>query len=512
MYLPQRWILQGALAAAVLMPVACSESSSEGVPAVTPSQSTSMPDDLHDYRFCEVLVTFQDRLTINNEVYNTLGFNDCPADLWGDLNVEAMAESYGAKTVDLNGPRHLVMNKLVLKGESLNGKIADFGGIEMRNVATSRYQLRDLADHQEFYGELKLHRSTVYTYDAGTRVYELTSPEGTGYVMTSYSQLIDPDLSMGDLAGLGDRLDLPEGWTYQARVLEEVYEPTTDGVAYALIDDLGNAYQRRGSAAEEASGDEITPEEVPGDLVAEISNDTSSARGVRTCELYELRIDGEFFVLDIWNNRDMHDCPDEWLAQIDESSFYVGGPRWRTVDLFMAIDENGEPADASDMFGEDAIAEIPAGLGLDMALAATVTLVEASKIERRDGIEVTTLDDVPAQTRQLLLGSTSAKPYEIQQVDRLAGTLIRYLAGEPVYTLDDGRCTYAMKYFTSKLNRSITDASALVGLGAEMAQVPDGWTYEIRTFDEDAYIIDTDNKQFVVEDEFGNSYDLLWCK
>ena len=154
-------------------------------------------------------------------------------------------DRYGADLAQLNGPRHLVMNKLVLKGESLNGKVADFGGIEMRNVATTQSKLRELSDHEEYYSELELKRSTVYTYEAGTTVYELTSPEGSAYVMTSYSQLIDPSLSMGDLEGLDDRLNLPEGWAYQARVLEEDHIPVTDGVAYALIDDLGNAYQRR---------------------------------------------------------------------------------------------------------------------------------------------------------------------------------------------------------------------------------------------------------------------------
>lgn len=247
MKLPDQVILQWILVSGVLMTVACGESSPAGVPAVTPSQSTAMPDDLHDYRFCEVLVTFQDGLGINNEVYNTLYYNECPAGLWKDLDAQAMAQEYGAKSVELNGPRRLVMNKLVLKGESLNGKVVDFGGIEMRNVATAQYKLRELTDHEAYYYELDLKRSTVYTYKAGTTSYELTSPEGNVYVMTSYSQLIDPQLTLGDLAGLGDRLKLPQGWTYQARILEEDYQPVTDGLAHALIDDLGNAYQRRSS-------------------------------------------------------------------------------------------------------------------------------------------------------------------------------------------------------------------------------------------------------------------------
>lgn len=261
----------------------------------------------------------------------------------------------------------------------------------------------------------------------------------------------------------------------------------------------------------EKADDGPLPEEAPAELTAQIPDGVPSMRGERTCELYELRIDGEMFILDIWNNRDLHDCPDDWLAQIDESAFYVGGPRWRSVDAVRTIDENGNLVTSIVPPAEDSLAEVPPGLGLQMSLAATVSLVEVAKIERRDGIEVETLDDVPVETRQMLLESPSANPYEMTQVDRLSNTLMRFTAGQPVYTLSDSRCTYAMKFFTSKFNPRLQDEAALVGMGAEMTELPEGWAYEVQTFEEDTYVVDTDNKQFVVEDEFGNTYDLFSC-
>ena len=39
--------------------------------------------------------------------------------------------------------------------------------------------------------------------------------------MQTYSQVVDPTLSFDDLAGLGDRLRLPDGWSYRARVLDD---------------------------------------------------------------------------------------------------------------------------------------------------------------------------------------------------------------------------------------------------------------------------------------------------
>ena len=47
-----------------------------------------------------------------------------------------------------------------------------------------------------------------------------------------------------DLATLGDRLMLPEGWSYTARTLDSDLVLSVDGEAIVLTDDLSNTYQR----------------------------------------------------------------------------------------------------------------------------------------------------------------------------------------------------------------------------------------------------------------------------
>jgi hypothetical protein len=50
-------------------------------------------------------------------------------------------------------------------------------------------------------------------------------------------------LSRADLPQLGERLNLPEGWTYQSRVLESPLRiDTTSRAAQVLQDDLKNSY------------------------------------------------------------------------------------------------------------------------------------------------------------------------------------------------------------------------------------------------------------------------------
>ena len=58
-------------------------------------------------------------------------------------------------------------------------------------------------------------RQAAFTFAAGRQVYELVAPDGTVWVMQTYSQIKDPTLSLADLPGPGvpadaaGRLDLP---------------------------------------------------------------------------------------------------------------------------------------------------------------------------------------------------------------------------------------------------------------------------------------------------------------
>jgi hypothetical protein len=84
---------------------------------------------------------------------------------------------------------------------------------------------------------------TVFSFDAGRTVYELTGPDGTKYVMQSWSQQVEPTLSEADLSTLGDRLHLPAGWSYAARTLAAPLRVvTTSSTAKVVQDDLKNTY------------------------------------------------------------------------------------------------------------------------------------------------------------------------------------------------------------------------------------------------------------------------------
>jgi len=65
------------------------------------------------------------------------------------------------------------------------------------------------------------------------------------YVMQSGSQQVDPTLEESDLSGLGERLELPDGWTFRSLTLtEELRVETVEADAVVLQDDLRNSYSK----------------------------------------------------------------------------------------------------------------------------------------------------------------------------------------------------------------------------------------------------------------------------
>lgn len=222
------------------------------VPETTRTQFLDVGDDLlleadleiRDYRYGEIIPVFTDGSNVRSEVYNSLTFNKLPADLWEALDVEAMKQEYGAIDIKMNAPRYFVLDKMKAGGKSNKGKTVDFGGIEMSLVAVIDTKLGEAVVGGSFYTVNEVQRTTIYTFFAGSSVYELTNPDGEVFRMQSYAQILDPTLSIDDLDSLGDRLTLPEGWSYEARVLDQESQMIVDGLAYVINDNLVNSYQK----------------------------------------------------------------------------------------------------------------------------------------------------------------------------------------------------------------------------------------------------------------------------
>src|ERR1700744_5345990 len=194
--------------------------------------------NLSGKRYGEVLLVTPGEAGPQATVYNSYPLNDCPAELWSALDAQAIATENGAATVLLNGPRYWLMNSIE-KATQGPRMIKNFGGIDMLLQATALLTAMNPAP----YTANQVNRHTVFTFNAGEEVYELQDPAFRRWVMQTWSQIVDPNLSRGDLRQLGERLELPDGRAYQAPVLESPLKiDTAQRAALVLQDELPNSY------------------------------------------------------------------------------------------------------------------------------------------------------------------------------------------------------------------------------------------------------------------------------
>ncbi|MEZ5177342.1 MAG: hypothetical protein R2746_03410 [Acidimicrobiales bacterium] len=216
----------------------------------TPSQRAGTPtkDGLRNVRYCEVLLVRQEGGEFSAEVWNTLGENDCPREQWEALDATAIATERGATAAILNGPRYWVLDSITSNIRA-DAPETTFGELGMFQAAVIDFEGE--VPSQDPYTERSIVRENVFGFGAGQEVYELVAADGTRYVMQSYSQIVDPSLSIDDLPTLGDRLELPAGWSYEVRTLDGPLDVTSsDGVATVIQDDLKDTYQRLPAAGD----------------------------------------------------------------------------------------------------------------------------------------------------------------------------------------------------------------------------------------------------------------------
>jgi hypothetical protein len=210
--------------------------------AQTPDKARHMIDGVRDARYCEIIPVVRRGVHLLATVYNTLGLNDCPSELWDKITEPAMKKRFGAFKVVLNGPRHFVMDAIAAAGDTAAGKTIDAEGLGLTARATINVGVAGL--RAKPYGERAIDRETRYVFRANQPVFLLVRPDGVRYAMQSYAQMVDKSLSYDNLPGLGSRLKLPAGWRY------EVMKPDSDlllgatGKAIVVQDDLDNTYQK----------------------------------------------------------------------------------------------------------------------------------------------------------------------------------------------------------------------------------------------------------------------------
>ncbi|MEN9803922.1 MAG: hypothetical protein RIS41_769 [Actinomycetota bacterium] len=210
------------------------------VESSTTSTSTSIaPESMRGKRYCEVLLLSPTASGIEATVYNSFPMGDCPEDQWRELDGTAIASEQGAALALLNGPRYWLMDMVERATDDVIS--LEFGRIAMNRYAT--VAITDTSSIGRSYSPQTVDRKSTFIFRAGQMVFRLTADDGRQFIMQSWSQQVDAELDEDSLATLGERLALPEGWTYESVTL------TTDLVigesgqpAQVLQDELLNSY------------------------------------------------------------------------------------------------------------------------------------------------------------------------------------------------------------------------------------------------------------------------------
>ncbi len=196
--------------------------------------------NLRGQRYCEIIFAQSES---HYAVYNTIGLNDCPEQIWAKITPSKIMKETGTLRVHLNGPRYWVIDGI--KNSSLvNPNVKIFYGLAMREAGVLHISFMDLFTSNKTYTARQVARKTTWVYQVGKPVYELIDPEGNVYVMQSYSIQKVPQ-NEASLSQLGSKLKLPQNWLFKTGVLKKTTTiQAIKNMAIVIQDNFLNTYQK----------------------------------------------------------------------------------------------------------------------------------------------------------------------------------------------------------------------------------------------------------------------------
>ncbi|MEO0323585.1 MAG: hypothetical protein AAF447_11555 [Myxococcota bacterium] len=413
-----------------------------------PADPSADPRDAFPGRFCEIFVGYpaESPGLIDFEIWGSQSLGNCPQAAWEALDFDAIQAELGAVFVLPNGPRAILAD--FGGGVAFGENVRSFGDIDMQVVSYLRDFDPSEADEETPYRSSLVEQEGEKGFSAGREVYELITDEGDVFTLVTVD--LNVISSVEDLPGLGARLtNLPDGWVWQATVLDADRRIEANGALQAMRDELGNTYQRAADPVADPRDD------IPG----------------RYCEILLGYLNDEGLLsFEIWGSQFVGDCPQAKWDALDFEAI-------RTEYEALFINPNGPRAGITDFGGdfEGVGEEIRVYGGIQMQLVSTIPSFDPS-MGGGGGYTLSLIDQ------------TSVKGYN---------------AGSEVYELltDDGRL-YTM--VTVDLN-NILDLSELPGVGARLENLPAGWTWQATVLDAERRI-EVDGNLESLQDELGNTY------
>ncbi len=227
-------------------------------------------DNLRGYRYEEIDLFARDALkkVPYVSVYNTTGLNggddsrdSAPKSLVDGLDPKRIAKKYQALVATMSPPRYWTIDWLIDRV----GAVRNFDGLDAawmgnRQAPTPTLFAKPISARPRSAKETSakptsnayrvafVARTAIEGFRKGSQVYLLDDPKGRTWAMVSYTDNVDPDLTIDKLNSLGDILNLPPGWKFRTALLKKelILEPK-GGSAGVTQDDKENVYDLTGS-------------------------------------------------------------------------------------------------------------------------------------------------------------------------------------------------------------------------------------------------------------------------
>lgn len=194
--------------------------------------------------WCEIIPMTGTAPNVVMQIYTSTGVDNCTEDRSAALDMTKLAADLGVEKVVMNPGRYWTFDRMTAFSA---GEVVDFNGIKAIWGATMTPQDVASITGGKPYSVGKIKRDTEWFYMKGKPAYLLRTPEGKVWVLQVFTKAKDKTQSMETMDQLGAKLQLPEGWKFEVKVLDKdlSLQPrrVAGGEAYIMRDNLGNTYQ-----------------------------------------------------------------------------------------------------------------------------------------------------------------------------------------------------------------------------------------------------------------------------
>lgn len=213
---------------------------------------------VYNYPYCELIPDTVANGEITEHVFNTLGFNTCPASQFDTITEQNVIDAYNAQypptggaaaatSATINGRRHWVMTTI----QSTGGVTGSTDTLTVNGMQLGLKAVLQVPQGSSTIGEVPyqvntVQRDTVYVFRRGRPIYEVIAPNGQVFVMQSYTDAMDSSISLKKLSNVAymrNKNQFPKGWRYRTRTLKKDLTLTASGSTQIVNDYLRNTYQ-----------------------------------------------------------------------------------------------------------------------------------------------------------------------------------------------------------------------------------------------------------------------------